>query len=314
MPAIRAVVDEIFCMVREGIISRPPSFGIVTNGASRHSHELADFCKEHNIGATVSIDGFRNIHDMLRPTAQGTGTFDHAVKTIEALLKVQIPVAIETVYTSLHIDMQCSIVDLFNFTTSLGVKKLIFHTAYPPAPLELCPFDDSHFERLCNYHVDAVDWWFDSLVNERNPPIDVYFKDLLLPLLQGARAGVAGGGCPAGTRDFAVGPDGNVYSCHLLYKNPEFYLGNILSDDYLRQEKGLPLYTDDLAECAGCFARYWCQPCGALNLNWGDAWTPPQRECMLRQVVLLRIGELGFRHLAIPTNTVTNVLRRAVGA
>ena len=311
MPAMRAFVDETLCLASEGIISRLPNFGIVTNGASRYSHEMVSFCKEHSIGATVSLDGFKHIHDTLRPTVQGIGTFDNAVKTIESLLQAQIPVAIETVYTSVHIAEQCSITDLFKFTTSLGVKKLIFHTAYPPAPPKLCPFDDAHFERLRDYHIDAVNWWFESLVNERHALIDVYFKDLLVPLLQGAGSGVAGGGCPAGTRDFSVGPNGDVYSCHLLYKMPQFYIGNILSDNGLQQEKGLPLHTGDLPECDECFARYWCQPCGALNLNWGDAWMPPQRECELRRSVLLRIGKLGFKHLVIPDNVVTNVLRQA---
>ncbi len=311
--AMRAFVDETLRMVSEGIVSCPPSFGIVTNGASRHSREMVAFCRENKISATVSLDGFKHIHDVLRPRTQGKGTYDAAVKTIEELLTLQIPVAIETVYTSLHIDKGCSIADLFQFTESLGVKKLIFHTAYPPAPQELCPFDDAHFEQLRDYHIDAVNWWFESLLTERNILIDMYFKDLLVPLIQGGGSGVAGGGCPAGARDFAVGPGGDVYSCHLLYRIPQFYLGNILTDDSLEREDGLPRSTDDLQECVECFARHWCQPCGALNLNWGDAWTPPQRECALRKTVLLRIGELAFKHLVIPESTVTNVLRKAVG-
>ena len=211
----------------------------------------------------------------------------------------------------MHIDQGCSIADLFRFAESLGVKKLIFHTAYPPAPLELCPFDDTHFERLLDYHLEAVNWWFDSLLYGRTAPVDVYFKELLLPLLLGGGAAVADGRCPAGSRDVAVGPDGDVYSCHLLYKFPQFYLGNILSNDDLPQGMGLPVHTDDLEECASCFARHWCQPCGALKPNWGDAWRPSKRECMLRQVVLFRIGELAFKHLSIPEDTATNILRQA---
>ena len=311
MPAVRAFVDETMCMVSQGIISRPPDFGIVTNGASRHAPEMVAFCKEYNIAATVSLDGPKHIHDALRPSARGMGSFDDAVQTIEALLDSRIPTAVETVYTSMHIDQGCSIVDLFRFAESLGVRKLIFHTAYPPAPPELCPFDDTHFERLLDRHLEAVNWWFDSLLYGRTAPVDVYFKDLLLPLLLDGGAGFAGDRRPAGSRDFAVGPDGNVYSCHLLYKNPQFYLGNILSNDDLQQEMGFPVHTDILEECASCFARHWCQPCGALNLYWGDAWRPSKRECMLRQVVLFRIGELAFKHLSIPENTATKILRQA---
>jgi len=310
MPAMRAFVDETSLMVSAGFLTRPPEFGIVTNGASRHSRELISFCREHEVGVTVSLDGFKDIQDDLRPKTRGTGSFEDATAMIESLLGAQIPLAVESVYTSLHIDMKCSIVDLLEFVQSLGVRKIIFHTAYPPAPPELCPFDDAHFDRLRGYHVDAVDWWFESLLDRSRPLIDIYFKDLLLPLLHGTGPAVTGGGCPAGSRDLSVGPDGDVYSCHLLYGHPQFHLGNLLSDDPLRQETGLPLDTSELAECAECFARYWCQPCGALNLKWGDAWVPPQRECELRRAVVLRIGELAFDRLAIPQTPVTEVLRR----
>jgi uncharacterized protein len=272
---------------------------------------MVAFCREHNIAATVSLDGPKYIHDALRPSAQGMGSFDEAVATIEALLTSRVPTAIETVYTSRHIDQGCSIVDLFRFTAGLGVRKLIFHTAYPPAPLELYPFDDSHFERLLDCHLEAVNWWFESLLYGRNAPVDVYFSEFLALLLEGEGADVAGGGHPAGIREVAVGPDGDVYACHLLYKFPQFYSGNILSSDHLPQGIRLPVHADDHAECANCFARHWCRPSGALNPGWGDAWRPQRRECMLRQVVLFRLGELAFKHLSIPVNAVTNVLRQA---
>ncbi len=308
---MRAIVDETMRMVSQGIISQPPSFGIVTNGASQHAPEMVAFCREHDISATVSLDGPKYIHDALRRSAQGMSSFDEAVTTIEALLGNRVPTAIETVYTSRHIEQGCSIVDLFRFTAGLGVEKLIFHTAYPPAPLELYPFDDSHFERLLDCHLEAVNWWFDSLLYGRNAPVDMYFSELLVPLLEGGGEAIADGGRPAGIRDVAVGPDGDIYACHLLYKFPQFYLGNILTSDQLPQGMRRPAPPDDLAACASCFARHWCRSYGALQPGWGDAWRPPRRECMLRQVVLFRIGELAFKHLAIPVNTVTDVLRQA---
>ncbi|KAF0182839.1 MAG: coenzyme PQQ synthesis protein [Nitrospirae bacterium] len=40
---------------------------------------------------------------------------------------------------------------------------------------------------------------------------------------------LAGVRCPAGTTKLSVMPDGSVYPCYLLFRNPEFRLGNILS-------------------------------------------------------------------------------------
>lgn len=311
MPAIRSFADETSRMVEDGILARKPKMAIVTNGASRYSRDLLTFCKNHDVGVTVSIDGPKDVHDAVRLDRRGVGTYDNVTGTIGQFLDAQLQVAAETVYTSLHMDRDVSIVDLFQFVQSLGIRKLVFHTAYPPAPPALCPFDDEHFDDLIRVHVDAVNWWFNSVVTESPIIIDMYFKDLLLPLLYGGGASVGGGGCPAGTRDYSIGPDGSVYSCHLLYGDPQFYLGNILSDEDLAPADGFPRRTSDFANCPNCFARHWCQPCGALNQGWGNLTVPPERECVLRRAVLSTIGKLAFESLVVPENPVTDVLRRA---
>jgi len=45
------------------------------------------------------------------------------------------------------------------------------------------------------------------------------------PLLEGVR-------CPAGTTKLSIMPDGSAYPCYLLFRRPEFRLGNILSDAF----------------------------------------------------------------------------------
>ncbi len=43
---------------------------------------------------------------------------------------------------------------------------------------------------------------------------------------------LAGVRCPAGTTKLSVMPDGSVYPCYLLFRNPEYRLGSILSDPF----------------------------------------------------------------------------------
>lgn len=258
MPAMTAFVDEARGMVRAGTIASTPHFGIVTNGASADPNTLVAFCNAYDVSATVSLDGPQRVHDALRPAAGGRGSFDAALLTIRALQDAHVPVAIETVYTAAHIDAGCTIVDVFRLAENLGVRKVVLHTVYPPAPSELLPFDDTHFRQLLDLHIDAARWWFESLVQARTAPLDVYFRDLLVPLLQGAGVGVAGGKCPAGDRVLAVGPDGSAYSCHLLYRLPRYLLGDVLSDDTVGSLEPLPLRTADFPECPECFARHWC--------------------------------------------------------
>ncbi len=70
---------------------------------------------------------------------------------------------------------------------------------------------------------------------------------------------LAGVRCPAGTTKLSVMPDGSVYPCYLLFRNPEFRLGNILSDPldsilnstelaFFRTFRGNPCNKDVLCE------------------------------------------------------------------
>jgi uncharacterized protein len=266
----------------------------------------------HEVETTVSLDGPASLHDTLRPHAARRSTYAQAAQTVSRLLEARLPVAIESVYTSLHVKAGFSVVDLFHFADGLGVPKLIFDTAYPPAPPALNPLLDPFFEPLVAYYLEAVDWWCDSLLKGKKGTVRVYFRDLLLPLLEGVPAVAAAGGCGAAHADFAVGPQGDLFPCQLLYGQPEYRLGNVVTGRYPGLAAAFPTDAEDVESCARCFARHWCQPCAALNRCWGDAWQPPERECRLRRAVVQRIGRWAFEHLAVPENPVTSVLRDAV--
>jgi radical SAM protein with 4Fe4S-binding SPASM domain len=234
------------------------------------------------------------------------------ISTLSELLDLDLPVAIESVYTSLHVREKFSVVDLLQFCYELGIKKLIFDIAYPPAPAELVPLNDPYFEPLLLYHREAVDWWFKALLGNQDRVLQVYFRDLLLPMMEGKPAVAAAGGCTAGERDFAIGPDGDVFACQLFYGDPAFRLGNVLSGQYPGISSSFPLGPKDVSDCTDCFARYWCQPCAALNRSCGNLWHPPERLCTLRKTVVLQIARWALEYLPIPENTITSALRDAV--
>jgi uncharacterized protein len=312
LSGIKAIIEEIYKMVAEGSLKNKPRFGIVTNGVLVDFKETIDFIENYGIETTVSLDGPAQIHNALRPTTVGTPTYKKATETVSALLKRGVPLALETVYTSFHVKQGFSIVDLFKFCRDLGVRKLIFDTAYPPAPQELNPVLDPFFNRLLVNYQEAVDWWFQSLIDgEKNIP-SVYLKDLLLPLLEGKSAVNLEGGCLAGKNDFAVGPEGDVFACQLFYSYPNYRIGNVLTGDIQSKMLSFPVSVYDFPSCKDCFARYWCQPCAALNYLWGDIWNPPARVCSLRRSVVQKLGHLAFASLEVPDNEITRVLHKSI--
>ena len=312
LAAIEAVVEETKRLVNSGQLKNEPRFGIVTNGVFQDFDQTISVLKRHNIETTVSLDGPAHIHNELRHEKNGSPTYDRVVKTIRVLLKEKLPVAMETVYTALYIRKRCSIVDIFNICREMGIAKLIFEIAYPPAPKELNQLLDPYFDPLLTYYQKAVDWWFKSLIKDNKMALDVYFKDLVRPMIEGLPAAVAKGGCPAGDRDFAIGPNGDIFVCQLLYGYPDYLIGNILTDYTPAAITSFPNGSEDIDVCRECFIRHWCQPCAALNLYWGNPWVPPKRECHLRKTVILRLGFWAFAYLNVPDNEITKTLRKHI--
>ncbi len=312
LDAVQSAIEETLDLVRSGALRERPRFAIVTNGVIRDRSRLLDLLKLYGIETTVSLDGPAYLHDQLRPYGKSESCYDRAVETVSDLVQRRLPVAVETVYTASHVRAEFSVVDVFKFCHGLGVNQLIFDIAYPPAPAELNPLLDPYFERTLAYHRQAVDEWFRALLVHKHGMPRVYFRDLLLPLLDGCAAIPPVGKCGATEVDFAIGPNGDLYGCQLLYGNPAYRAGNVLSGDYHGISSSLPVGPADYPACSSCVARHWCQPCAALNEACGSVWHNPERLCALRRAVVLQIGRWAFGYLAVPTNETTSVLREAV--
>ena len=98
------------------------------------------------------------------------------------------------------------------------------------------------------------------------PDIDNY------PLLEGVR-------CPAGTTKLSVMPDGSTYPCYLLFRRPEFKLGNILIDDidqilknpvlaffrHFKKNNCLDSACEHFSRCRGGCPAVSLMVCGDLN-------------------------------------------------
>ena len=313
LDAIRAAIEETLELVGSGLLRERPRFAIVSNGVVSTPDRFFELLKLYGVETTVSLDGPAFLHDQLRPRANAAPSYDHVIRTLSELVKERLPVAIESVYTARHVREGFSISDLFDFCESLGVNRIIFDIAYPPAPADLNPLLDPYFEDTLKHHCAAVDKWFDTLLRGQQVP-NVYFRDLLLPLLDGVSAVPTIGSCGAAETDFAVGPNGDLYGCQLLYGNSSYRLGNVLSGEYPGISKPLPVGPDDYAPCSDCLARNWCQPCAALNDACGETWRVPERLCELRRAVVLQLGRWAFGRLAVPCNETTQFLRRAVEA
>jgi len=76
-------------------------YGLVTNG-TLINHEVIDLIKKYNIEITVSLDGWRTIHDLTRTYTNGKGSYNDVIHGISQLIKHDIPIFIQATYHSSH--------------------------------------------------------------------------------------------------------------------------------------------------------------------------------------------------------------------
>jgi len=106
-PTIQPQTIEAICTffkncVHEGIFNSLPVYTMVSNG-TLIDNTLAQLLAKHKIRVTISIDGPKDINDVLRVTAEGEGTYDAIASGIAALQNAGSgPHAFEATYTSTH--------------------------------------------------------------------------------------------------------------------------------------------------------------------------------------------------------------------
>lgn len=99
---INAVCGLFSELCELGEIDCMPMFTMVSNG-TYCSELLVDTIKKYGIKLTLSIDGPKDIHDQLRVTADGKGTFDTVYRNLQKLKAAGIDLnLVESTYTNLH--------------------------------------------------------------------------------------------------------------------------------------------------------------------------------------------------------------------
>jgi len=112
-----------FKRAHEGLSSgNVPAFVVVTNG-TLITPRIVEFAAKHRMYFLVSIDGEKNIHDLLRPNRNGAGSYGKATESLRQLLDAGADVAIESVYTKQHIRNGITPLMMLNHFRSFGVRE-----------------------------------------------------------------------------------------------------------------------------------------------------------------------------------------------
>ena len=225
-------------------------FTLTTNGILLND-DVMEFCNREMDNVVLSLDGRKEIHDRMRPTRNGKGSYDLIVPKFREFARQRKAAGkqyyIRGTFTHYNLDF----------------AKDVLHYA------DLAPSDapyairETDLETIC----EQYDILAREMVKREKEGRGFTFFHFMIDLTGGPCVYKRLSGCGSGTEYLAVTPWGDLYPCHQFVGKEEFLLGNVRDGirrgDIVEIFKSCNVYARK--ECPDCFARYYCSGGCAAN-------------------------------------------------
>lgn len=238
-------------------------FTLTTNGVLLND-EVLEFVNKEMANVVLSIDGRKEVHDLMRPFRGGQGSYEGIVPKFQkaAESRGQMNYYVRGTFTRNNLDFSRDVMHL----ADLGFKQISVE------PVVAAPEDDYALrqedvpELLAEYDKLAVE-----LLNRKKQGKGVNFFHFMIDLEGGPCVAKRLSGCGSGTEYLAVTPWGDLYPCHQFVGREEFLMGNVeegITKPHIRDEfKTCNVYAKE--KCKSCFAKFYCSGgCAANSYNF----------------------------------------------
>lgn len=234
-------------------------FTLTTNGVNIDD-DVIDFANRECHNVVLSLDGRKEIHDKLRVTATGKGSYDIIVPKFKKLVESRGGKGYYMRGTFTHNNPDFT-KDVFHMR-DLGFRELSMEPVVcsPEDPYALT--DEDIQIVLREYEKLAAE-----MIRSKKACEGFTFYHYMIDLSHGPCIYKRISGCGSGTEYFAVTPTGELYPCHQFVGEEKFLMGNIwdgVTNEALKDEFKL---TNAYArkECDDCWAKLYCSGGCAAN-------------------------------------------------
>jgi len=228
---------------------------LTTNGLLLDDEKI-DFINTEIDNIVLSLDGRQAIHDAVRKTKSGHGSYTHIVEKFQKLVSKRTKsYYIRGTFTAKNLDFAEDVLAL----RELGFKHVSIEPVVLPPEHELA---------IQPKHIPQIEQEYERLLDILSSRDDINFFHFNVSLERGPCAYKRAKGCGAGVEYIAITPNGEIYPCHQFVGNSGYKLGT-LSDGLGADKHNFAahnLYTRH--ECTQCWARYLCGGgCPAANVT-----------------------------------------------
>ena len=255
------VVKEItaYCRSIEKEKGKNFRFTLTTNGVLLDD-EVIDFANKECHNVVLSLDGRKEVHDRLRKTVNGSGSYDVIVPKFKHFVERRGNRGYYMRGTFTHNNTDFTN-DIFHMA-DLGFTELSMEPVVcPPDDPYALTYDDLPvlFEQ---YEILAKD-----MLRREKEGKPITFYHYMLDLGSGPCIYKRISGCGSGTEYMAVTPWGDLYPCHQFVGDPKYLLGNVydgVTNTAVQDEfKLCNAYARP--DCKDCWAKLYCSGGCAAN-------------------------------------------------
>lgn len=238
-------------------------FTLTTNGVLLND-EIMEFCNKEMANVVLSLDGRKEINDMMRPFRNGKGSYDVITPKFQkfAKLRENMSYYVRGTFTRNNLDFSKDVIHY----ADLGFKHMSIEpvVADPKEPYALREEDIPQI-------LEEYDKLAKEYIKRAKEGRGFNFFHFMIDLEQGPCVAKRLSGCGSGTEYLAVTPWGDFYPCHQFVGNEKFLLGNvyegITNEEVVDEFKLCNVYAKP--KCRECFARYYCSGgCAANSYNF----------------------------------------------
>lgn len=238
-------------------------FTLTTNGVLLND-DIMEFANKEMANLVLSIDGRKEIHDMMRPSRNNKGSYDLVLPKFKkaAESRHQTDYYVRGTFTHYNTDFYKDVLHL----ADLGFKQISVEPVVAP---------QSEDYAITEEDVPVICEGYDKLAGEMlkrmNEGNEFNFFHFMIDLEGGPCVAKRLSGCGSGTEYLAVTPWGDLYPCHQFVGNEDFLMGNVdtgITNTKIRDEfKCCNVYSKE--KCKNCFAKFYCSGgCAANSYNF----------------------------------------------
>ena len=239
-------------------------FTLTTNGILLND-EILDFANKEMSNIVLSIDGRKEINDLMRPTRNNHGSsYDIIMPKFKKVAESrnQMNYYVRGTFTHNNLDFSEDVLHL----ADEGFEQISVEPVVAQ-PTDSYAIREEDIPFLC----EQYDILAKEIIKRKKAGKGFNFFHFMIDINGGPCVAKRLSGCGSGCEYLAVTPWGDFYPCHQFVGNEDFLMGNV-DDGIVRPDirdmfKNSNVYSKE--KCKNCFAKFYCSGgCAANSYNF----------------------------------------------